>query len=476
MKTLVIAAHVGPAAAPEFAAVLGDDVELRCFVENGLSSAYHALAARLRGPDGRLLPALIAHAGARSDVEAYDRIILLTWSAPYALAEELLSHPDDAASISGWVALDSGYGVPTPGVIDLARRAYAGKSLYWAGATDVPTVGYADSRHFLASIASQIGATWNGYGSSICGLLRFEQWAHDGSALAAAHDQGAFWRAEHIAALHRGPAFLAAALAALGAGTVAPTIDRSPPTLKTSRSMAIGARGDDVVELQRLLTAAGATPTVIADGAFGVRTQAAIVQTQVAFGTFANGIADPDFVSNLRDAVEAAKTQPTPVTGDGLGARALRVALGELAAGVAEVPLGSNRGPQVDLYTRLVGTLGEPWCEAFESYCRRRAAGDGGADALGYHGAVAGLWRAAVQADPGRAHDPTWAPRVGDCAIFRRAGQDPRIGGEGHVGRVETVPDGYGKFTTIEGNAGNRIARATRSVHDPDLVGWVEVG
>ena len=70
MTTLVLAAHVDPqVAAPWFQEVLSPEVELRAFVAPGLSSAYHALAARLRDQGGRLLPALLAHAEASTSVQ-----------------------------------------------------------------------------------------------------------------------------------------------------------------------------------------------------------------------------------------------------------------------------------------------------------------------------------------------------------------------------------------------------------------------
>src|SRR5262249_8590567 len=152
----------------------------------GLSSVYHALAQRLRAKDGRLLPALLAHVRAKKPVEGYERIVFVSWSAPYALAEELLVNPADASSIAGWVALDSGYGTPTPGVCDLACRARAGTALYWAGYTDVPTSGYLSSSQFLEAVQQKAGGTG--------GLFRVVHWEHDPAALAAAHDKAAFWR------------------------------------------------------------------------------------------------------------------------------------------------------------------------------------------------------------------------------------------------------------------------------------------
>lgn len=152
-----------------------------------------------------------------------------------------------------------------------------------------------------------------------------------------------------------------------------------------------------------------------------------------------------------------------------LGARALMLAIGEL--GVCEEPLGSNTGARVREYLapcerggKLLRLVSGPWCAAFASWCAR-AAGAAGP----YRASVAELVNDAYAAN-------TWepvghVPVPGDLAIFRRDGQDPTLGGSGHVGRVERV-DGD-RFSCIEGNYEHRVARVERSRNDPDLVGWV---
>lgn len=210
--TLLLLGHVADAA-PFRAALAGLDVEARTFLVNGLSSAYRLFAARLR-TGGRVLPALLRHAGAERPIEGYERIIFATWSAPYALVEELLRSDADAATIIGWIALDSGYGTPPAGVVDLAARARMGLALYWAGHTDVPTSGYPSSGQYLAAVRARAGEP--------AGLFRVEHWAHDPAARRAAPDVGAFWRAEHVGALRRGPAFVRAALDASSASRGGP--------------------------------------------------------------------------------------------------------------------------------------------------------------------------------------------------------------------------------------------------------------
>ena len=117
---------------------------------------------------------------------------------------------------------------------------------------------------------------------------------------------------------------------------------------------------------------------------------------------------------------------------------------------------------------RPLGLTSGNWCAAFAS-AAARTAGDGAPH--GYRAAVAELVADARTA--GAWHDVAegYQPRPGDLAILRRAGGDPRTGGNGHVGRVERVDDG--SYTRIDGNHGDRVARVDARLADPDLVGWI---
>lgn len=134
------------------------------------------------------------------------------------------------------------------------------------------------------------------------------------------------------------------------------------------------------------------------------------------------------------------------------------------AAGIVEVPRGSNRGPGVDVFT---DGNAEPWCADFVSWVLRAAGRPftGGASTgwrLAWTGAVRAwfvsqaAWRDRLVADP----------RPGDVVWFAR----------GHVGIVERV-DGTA-LRTIEGNADDAV---TRRVHphwrlDPDIGGFGRPG
>jgi hypothetical protein len=381
MTTLILFAHADPTATPPVyhPALVGLDVELRCFVSHyaGLSSSYVTLAQHLQAGHGggRLLPAIASLAGASKPFDQYERVVLVSWSAGYALARAVLEVPADVEDLDGYVCLDSGYGSPTPAWVAFAKLAREGKKLLWAGCTDIKTEpAYPSSSAFLEELEHEAGLAGDPKG-----LFRIERW---GGADAAAH----------VAALRvHGPVFLRAALEALG----------------------------------------------------------------------------------LEEPIATASGPDEP-----LGQRALEVAVAEL--GVEEVPPGSNTGPRVTAYLEGCERGGKPlglragnWCAAFVGWCDAQAAQDG-EQAPPWRASVAELWADAKAG--GRAHDASWAPATGDLAIFGRDGQDPRRGGPGHVGRVESFGDG--SLVTIEGNSQNAVRRVARRLGElvngaEPLVGWI---
>jgi len=58
---------------------------------------------------------------------------------------------------------------------------------------------------------------------------------------------------------------------------------------------------------------------------------------------------------------------------DELAAEAVKIALAEEAQGVFEND-NDNRGPRVDEYQAVGGTLGQPWCAKFAYWCFQQAA------------------------------------------------------------------------------------------------------
>jgi hypothetical protein len=187
----------------------------------------------------------------------------------------------------------------------------------------------------------------------------------------------------------------------------------------------------------------------------------------------------PDPGAPAPDATDAA---PPPAL---LGARALDCGAVELAAGVREQPMGTHSGKRIALYfadcvrdfpmpdgtieRRRLGITAGNWCAAFVSWCAKQAAREGEAIPHAYRASVAELWKDAVASSAAR--PPSYRPRAGDLAIYKRSGVDPTKGGIGHVGRVAVAPDADGKYETIEGNHGGAVARVQHTFGD--TVGWV---
>jgi hypothetical protein len=135
--------------------------------------------------------------------------------------------------------------------------------------------------------------------------------------------------------------------------------------------------------------------------------------------------------------------------------------------GVTEHPPGSNRTP----FGRWFGADGEPWCAIFLSYCFKVGAGivlcggTGGtgvtANGCAYVPTLEGWLRDTGQwLDPGR-------PRPGDIVVFNWDG-----GKADHAGIVEHDLGG-GRFSSIEGNSDDQVARREHSIGDVEGFGRI---
>lgn len=159
----------------------------------------------------------------------------------------------------------------------------------------------------------------------------------------------------------------------------------------------------------------------------------------------------------------------------------LRIAAGEEARRVREVPANSNRGADVEAYLKRVGLGGGfAWCCAFTYWCLDEAA-----KAVGRGNPVvrtAGClnhWNGAVAAGGRRILS---AQAVANPALVK-----PGMvfimdfgGGAGHTGFVETVDGGL--LTTVEGNTdasktreGGGVYRLTRKIADINK-GFIDYG
>jgi hypothetical protein len=127
----------------------------------------------------------------------------------------------------------------------------------------------------------------------------------------------------------------------------------------------------------------------------------------------------------------------------------VRIAQGEFAKGVREVPMGSNNSAEIARYRSALipHARGGAWCAYFASWVTRQAGvpigprGDGFAGAAGIAAWArrTGRWRR--------------VPAPGDIAVY-----------VGHTGIVASVSGS--RMTTIEGNWSDRVSRLDRSRYE----------
>jgi len=132
---------------------------------------------------------------------------------------------------------------------------------------------------------------------------------------------------------------------------------------------------------------------------------------------------------------------------------ALKIATSQI--GVTEIPKGSNKGPEVEIYLKSVGLGGGySWCMAFVYYCVVQTKLS---NPLKRTGGVLAQWNAKPELRQ-------TTPQAGDIFIMDFGD------GKGHTGFVEKVLPG-GIIQTIEGNTnsdgsreGYAVCRRTRKI------------
>lgn len=151
-------------------------------------------------------------------------------------------------------------------------------------------------------------------------------------------------------------------------------------------------------------------------------------------------------------------------------ARIVRSALKDHAAGVREVPDGSNYGGGVTRYLEGIGPAF--WCGyAVSTWCK-----DGtGEWPLGHRtGLVADLWNRARR--EGRAYTRDLCPVPGDAFILLYRNSNGTLTGLGHTGIVAAVGHDMNLWNAVEGNAGNRVKLSVRDTANTSvLVGFVDM-
>lgn len=181
----------------------------------------------------------------------------------------------------------------------------------------------------------------------------------------------------------------------------------------------------------------------------------------------------------LVESGELADTIPPPEH-KALGLIALDVARSEI--GVREDPPGSNDGPRIRAYRAGCERHGKalrlgptPWCAEFVGWCDAAARGElrlAGTDIeapVQWRAAVSELVTDAVKAKAW--HVGLDGAQPGDLLIMRRDGQDPTLGGIGHVGRIESID--ATSVCSIDGNHDNAVSRVTRPLSDLNIIGHI---
>ncbi len=269
---------------------------------------------------------------------------------------------------------------------------------------------------------------------------------------------------------HVAPLFGATPADAPAPGHSAPASASQATTRPTGWRLALGSRGVVVVALQRALNGAGASPALVEDGIFGVRTRAAVAQAQSNAGLPVDGVADAALMQALAGDVTVVDS-PLRL----LGLAVLRVALGDI--GITET--ARNDGPEIrQLYLNPMRLpAGSDWCAAATtSWIRRGAAnaalpapvaGSAGAKALMAQFQAAGRFIPASKVTAGDV-----VPGV--VAFWDRSTPGrPDTSWHGHVGIVSDHAVGV-SFRTCEANSGatgKEVAAMVRRLDDPKFLG-----
>jgi hypothetical protein len=158
---------------------------------------------------------------------------------------------------------------------------------------------------------------------------------------------------------------------------------------------------------------------------------------------------------------------PTALPGSAGPSRVLDAAAGQL--GVRE--FGANAGPRVDRFLAAAGTpSGNPWCASFVAWSLREA----GHEMPGEGWAAVSRWVGAAQAgEDGLSIVDSAHARPGDIVAYDWGGGTD-FQSDGHIGFLESEVR-EGRFTAIEGNAGDAVTRMERSTALGNVV-FVRVG
>jgi hypothetical protein len=235
---------------------------------------------------------------------------------------------------------------------------------------------------------------------------------------------------------------------------------------------------DLVRAIQHRLNQLGCGP-VAEDGIYGAQTEEAVQLFQARSVSSSGAPLSVD--GRIGPMTWAALFSTNPITSTQAGTALQQQVLQEASSqiGVMEVPLGSNRGPQVDQYLRSVGldpsTGSFAWCAAFVYFCFQQSAAQlNVANPAIKDAGVLDCWNKAGKTSVHRiaASEATHAPvlvKPGMVFLLKTGAAT------GHMGLIEKIEGEI--FTTIEGNtnlSGSRegigvFRRVGRSIHSINL-------
>ena len=251
----------------------------------------------------------------------------------------------------------------------------------------------------------------------------------------------------------------------------------SEPTLR------LGDSGDEVRNLQQILIGQGYDCGIDTDGAiFGPSTDSAVKLFQAGHigpdhkPLGVDGVVGPATWWALENPSGSVQHQPTgdipeQKASNPIAAAGLASAKSELTKGVHEVPDGSNRGPEVDIYTGMEGVpndiLGPAWCAYFASWNFAKAPGGspfgriGGAQSIVHYclknisGSVIDMSAQAAAVIARRLLPSSlYVPRCGDLGVIAN--------GQIHGHAIQVAASQDGTIWSIEGNSGNAVRMRKR--------------
>ncbi|KAL3823561.1 hypothetical protein ACHAXA_002902 [Cyclostephanos tholiformis] len=199
-----------------------------------------------------------------------------------------------------------------------------------------------------------------------------------------------------------------------------------------------------VVDLQCLLNRNMATQLKL-DGIFGSKTKANVLAWQRKKGLVEDGVVGSKTWNTLCNTY-------IPMS-DLLAQKLVNLAEKEEELHVVEVPLGSNRGPDVDKYRAATNHAllnGWPWCAAFICWLLREAMKNHSYEFT--RPQTAGAWDFENWARKQTCGVSLKKPHgndiyAGDIVVFTE-----KIWTKGHIGLATSAPDAAGYIKTIEGN------------------------